>query len=640
MEAAARNQSGSSMNSKKETRKLSQIVGRAFVITAILTLLISVTLSACVVIQKEYDDARDLLIQDVEDINAQLNDDMRDYLIDSSVLMWNDLKSMLENASGASDEITAYLKKDDDIIRFSEANVVDEHGIIIYSSEPANVGYHMASAEGTAAFLSLLDQEDRMSREDVPSPKDGSQPMMYGAVQIDDHHGFIMAGFDQEDLRDAFADKCKDFVQHKHVGQDGSLLVCDEDFTVCASTDDKFNGVSFADLATINGRNVADMESGSFSLTAQDGTYDLTYIVSKYGQHIIGLYPVEEAFRGVGAALSVLLAIEVIVFPGVFLLVYIFLKRRVIKGVVSLNDSLQAIADGDIDEKADVRTSLEFESLSDNINTTVARIRAMAEKEAKMLEDELTYARVIQRAALPAYFPAFPDRKEFGIYASMDAAEMVGGDFYDFFMLSPNELLFLIADVSGDGIPAALFMMSAKSALKTLTETGYSVAEVFTRANRELAGEGERVDMFVTAWMGVLDLATGNLRYVNAGHNPPLVIHEGKASYVAQETDMALCAFDGFSYRQQELTLCPGDRILLYTDGVTEAKNAQRKNYGVERLQNLLSKPISDTDIKESCRITCEAVFEDVAVYAKKKHQPDDVTVLCVSYAGESGEEK
>ena len=455
------------------------------------------------------------------------------------------------------------------------------------------------------------------------------------ALSIEDIGGEL-----DDDLPDPsdekLVEKIMDMVQHKHFGQTGSFLLCDKDLTVCASTDDKYNVMSLAGLTDTGGRNIKDIDSDNFFLTSLDGTYNLTYIDSVYDHYLMVLYPVEEAFEILRSSIISLIVMEAVLFPALFLIVFLFLKRRVINGVIRLNSSLEAIAEGDLNEKADVHSSFEFESLSDNINITVRMIRRMARNETKMLEDEMSYARAIQQSALPQTFPAFPDRQEFGIYASMRAAKEVGGDFYDFYMISLNKLIFLIADVSGKGIPAALFMMSAKSVIKSFTETGLSPAEVFTEANRELSGKGDKVDMFVTAWMGVLDLPTGNLKYVNAGHNPPILIHEGKPDYLDQDPEMAMCAFDGYEYKEQELHLSPGDAVLLYTDGVTEAKNSERKQYREERLQKLLADtfPTVDTDIKGAARKGCEAVLDDVLSYSKDVPQSDDITVLCITYRG------
>lgn len=171
----------------------------------------------------------------------------------------------------------------------------------------------------------------------------------------------------------------------------------------------------------------------------------------------------------------------------------------------------------------------------------------------------------------------------------MLAAKEVGGDFYDFYRLEQNRVAFLVADVSGKGIPAAMFMMTAKTILKDLAESGLAVHEIFTRANEKLCQSNES-GMFVTAWMGILDLDSGRLQYANAGHNPPLLLHQGEEFvYLKSRAGFVLAGMEGMQYRMQELMLEAGDRIFLYTDGVTEATNDAEELYGEDRLRQYMN---------------------------------------------------
>lgn len=167
----------------------------------------------------------------------------------------------------------------------------------------------------------------------------------------------------------------------------------------------------------------------------------------------------------------------------------------------------------------------------------------IAEAESR-IDRELEFARQIQRSSLPSVFPPYPERTDFSIYASMEAAKEVGGDFYDFYLTDSTHLVFLVADVSGKGIPGALFMMRAKTLIKNLAESGRSIEEVFTTANRKLC-ENNEAEMFVTAWMGRLNLETGLLEYVNAGHNPPLLRHKGGTfEYLRTKPNFILAGMD------------------------------------------------------------------------------------------------
>lgn len=277
-----------------------------------------------------------------------------------------------------------------------------------------------------------------------------------------------------------------------------------------------------------------------------------------------------------------------------------------------------------------------------NINATNAAIEAkdlaaeMARAEAR-IEADLSIAKSIQTSALPRMFPPFPDKTEFELFASMNAAKEVGGDFYDFYLLNDSTLGFLIADVSGKSIPGAMFMMTAKTVIKSLAESGLSPAQVFTQANNKLC-EGNEAEMFVTAWLGYLDLKTGLVNAANAGHNPPVLIHNGKAEYLKLRPGFVLAGMEGIKYKEQEIRLEKGDMLYLYTDGVTEAMNNSEDLYGEERLKELLSfgdevpEPSEKNGIAEP---VCEKVLDDVSEFTDGAEQSDDITMLCVRYMGE-----
>ena len=282
-----------------------------------------------------------------------------------------------------------------------------------------------------------------------------------------------------------------------------------------------------------------------------------------------------------------------------------------------------------------------FHIIIRNINATNEAIRAkalaaeMAVEEAK-IEADLSIAKSIQTSALPRTFPPFPGRKDFELFASMNAAREVGGDFYDFYMPGENTLGFLVADVSGKGIPAAMFMMTGKTIIKSLAENGLPPAEVFTAANEKLC-EGNDAELFITAWMGFLDLETGLVRVANAGHNPPVLIRDGKAEYVVLKPGLMLAGMDGMVYKEQTLQLQRGDILFLYTDGVTEAMDAGENQYGESRLQKLLSfggnepEPAGENG---TAGAVCQLVAKDVEAFVQGAEQSDDITMLCIRYLG------
>ena len=251
------------------------------------------------------------------------------------------------------------------------------------------------------------------------------------------------------------------------------------------------------------------------------------------------------------------------------------------------------------------------------------QVRAQRAKEMKMAAD-------IQESAIPRVFPPFPGEKRVDIYANMDTAKEVGGDFYDFYFSGRSKITFLIADVSDKGVPAALFMMRAKTIIKSIAQTGKPVAEVVTEANNALC-EGNGANMFVTAWIGEIDLESGRISYVNAGHNPPIIIRTDEDDdYLRTRPGLVLGAMSGVKYRSQEVTLAPGEAIYLYTDGLTEQTNDQGEMFGEERLLSF----ISFGHFQSETQKILSKVSAQVSAFAANMEQADDRTQLVICYRG------
>jgi len=242
------------------------------------------------------------------------------------------------------------------------------------------------------------------------------------------------------------------------------------------------------------------------------------------------------------------------------------------------------------------------------------------------LQHELDIARAIQMSMLPKKFPAFPDRKEFDIYAEMTPAKEVGGDFYDFFLIDQNHLGFAIGDVSGKGVPAALFMAVCKTVLKTTALKGLPPEECLQQVNRILHLESV-ASMFVTVFYGILDLSSGEIVYCNGGHLPPFKIgKDGTVSAIETTGNLALGVLANTAYKTKTINLDRGDGLFLYTDGITEAMDANSLEYGEERLLNSLQQ--SATNAKD---IT-QTVINSVKTFSAGLAQSDDMTVLALYY--------
>ena len=248
--------------------------------------------------------------------------------------------------------------------------------------------------------------------------------------------------------------------------------------------------------------------------------------------------------------------------------------------------------------------------------------------ESSRLKTELEVANVIQRSLLPPLTEGYPARPELALAASMEPAKEVGGDFYDVFFVDRDRLAFVIADVSGKGIPAAMFMVSSKSLIQNCVRDFPSLAEAVTEVNNGLC-RNNTAEMFVTAWIGVLHIPSGKLTFVNAGHNPPVLVSGGRASFIRSRGGLVLAGMEGVRYREDSLEMKKGDCLYLYTDGVTEAEDRGHGLFGEERLAACLERTAGMTPEE-----IVSGVRKAVSEHAGDFGQSDDITMLCVRYEG------
>ncbi len=319
------------------------------------------------------------------------------------------------------------------------------------------------------------------------------------------------------------------------------------------------------------------------------------------------------------------------------------MKRSIVRPINAIaaaaaeytKDRGAGILDRDHFSSLSIHTGDEIENLSlamadmeRNMAEYVSRITAItAEKER--IGTELALATKIQGAMLPNVFPPFPDRKEFDIYASMDPAKEVGGDFYDFFFVDPDHLCLLIADVSGKGIPAALFMMISKVILQSCAMLGQSSSEILSKANTAICSKNP-MNMFVTAWVGILEISTGTLTAANAGHEYPAVLDpDGRFRLLKDKHGLAIGCMDGVPYREYTLQLEPGAKLFLYTDGVPEATDANLTLYGTDRMLDALN-----ADPGANPKQLLQNVRRAVDGFVRDAEQFDDITMLAIEYRG------
>ena len=321
------------------------------------------------------------------------------------------------------------------------------------------------------------------------------------------------------------------------------------------------------------------------------------------------------------------------------------MKKMLVKPINEIAEAAQAYVDdkrngertGEHFASLNIRTGDEVENLSlimadmeEELGDYVTNLtRVTAEKER--VSTELNMATQIQESMLPTIFPAFPDRPEFDIYAKMDPAREVGGDFYDFFLIDDDHLCMVMADVSGKGVPAALFMMASKILINNLAMVGKSPAEILMAANNAICSNN-RLEMFVTVWLGILEISTGKVTASNAGHEYPALKHRnGKYELVRDKHGLVIGGMPGVRYKEYELDLEPGSTLFLYTDGVPEATDAENNFFGTERMLDALN--VEPDGQPEKVLSNVRAAVDD---FVKDAEQFDDLTMLCMEYKGGS----
>ena len=515
-----------------------------------------------------------------------------------------------------------------------EINVVDDEGMIVNSTEEDVINnYDMNSKAQSKEFVDMLKVQDSFVQEYSPRGKDESVWRKYAAVRLA-NGGFLQVGYDAEQFHKMLNAFVIDVTKDRHVGTDGFVTVLDEQ--LCMVIDNAYAGKHISSIGIVPPEEMLQGKTATalYSADVVDGISDLSaeyMYVFKFveGYCLLAAMPVSEAMFMRDASMLTSIFMQVLIFATLFVFIYILIKRVIINNLQKINNTLGRITKGDLDVTVDVRSNKEFSSLSDDINSTVSTLKRYIAEAAARIDKELEYAKQIQLSALPTNFP---DNETYGIYAQMIAAKEVGGDFYDFYKLSDTTVAFLAADVSGKGIPAAMFMMTAKTIIKDLAESGMAVNDIFTKANEKLC-ENNESGMFVTAWMGILDLTTGNVQFANAGHNPPLLKRaDGTFEYLKTRAGFVLAGMEGVRYRVGELTLNPGDRLFLYTDGVPEATNAENKLYGEDRLLAFMNQNAS----MEATKLL-PALKANIDEFVGEAPQFDDITMLMFDYKPKEG---
>ena len=512
----------------------------------------------------------------------------------------------------------------------TEINCIDKDGIIVATTYPSFLNYDMRSGEQSAEFMVLLDGATEYVQSYQPVSYNARIQRKYGGVVLE-QGGFVQVGYGAERFRQDIDEFVVGVTRNRHVGESGCIIIVDENWNIVS---DRFGNEGKNLDVTGLWIDTASMPENQVFVADVYGQSSYCMYHTTEGYRIVAVMPQSEAALSRNVSVGVTTAMQIVVFAALFIMIFVLVNRLVVKNIYQINDSLSAITKGELDTVVDVRSHVEFDDLSNDINSTVDTLKRYIADAAARIDAELAFAKAIQHSALPSVFPPYPGRKEFDIHATMFTAKEVGGDFYDFYFVDEDTLAFLIADVSGKGIPAAMFMMQSKTLLKSFAESGMPIEQVFTTANEKLC-EGNEAGMFVTAWMGLLNVKTGHVTFANAGHNPPLLRQNGSEFiYHKTRAGFVLAGMEGVRYRKFELQLQPGDTIYLYTDGVTEATNAEEKLYGEQRLLQQLNQHHGD-----SAQTICDAVKTDVDTFVGEAEQFDDITMLCLTWHGPQAEE-
>ena len=446
------------------------------------------------------------------------------------------------------------------------------------------------------------------------------------------------------------------FVMDRH----GHIVISPQTEGVFVATNDETSNPVLAEAAAI----IASGETGIIPVHTEEGDYYLAYApLKKIGWSIATVINQDEILEGgkrIEAYVSKLFKdyndnrenFIILTIMAAFLLFIVTLypiwkvNVKMAKGFAApikvLTDGVQEISDGNLKKKLFIKTGDEIEILAENVNNMTDKLSEYMENLSKTIaqkqriETELSVGTRIQSGMLPNGHNPYPARKDFNLAAMMQPAKEVGGDFYDFYFLDENHLAITVADVSDKGVPAALFMVITKTLLKeNLLFIGdpEKLGKVFEETNDTLVNSNEE-NMFVTVFSGVLDTNTGNFVYVNAGHNPPIIKHDGNCSYLEKADHPVMGAIEGLPYNISKITLQKGDSLFLYTDGVTEAMNTERKLFGEKRLlENLkISFGNAESDINN--------VYAPVKKYSGSAVQSDDITMLEIIYNGSQEERK
>ena len=637
------------MKKNRRKKKITSIVTKWLILAVSVACVLSLGFTYLFLYERTQNDVYDLLEQNSHDL---INDVFRatdEDILYNQVNYYRDIISTAETLN--KEKAIEYFESQAD--ENVELTIINNEGKITASSERSVCGENVLKnkSERFEAPAEILNSYLKEKKETPDITKaisvydtkvlslalDGKRKLYYYGMSLKDWSGVFVYGV-SETMYDSYINsRSEQIATYRHIGREGYYLIIQKSsMYIIGGTGRERFGEKFSypelisdmvDAPTIDENENEKMTSGRMDFYGVPSYYSISGIKDNL---VVAVYPVSEAHESMDRILRYTFAAEIAVFLVLFILIMLLVKKLVINDVHSVNTTLNSITQGDLEAKADVRRTYEFDALSTDINTTVDKLKLLIKEAEERIDEELALAAKIQSSFIPHEFPPFPDRDEFELYASMIPAKEVGGDFYDYFFVDEDHLALVMADVSGKGIPAAMFMVMTKDELRhSVMKHGTDVAEAAREVNLELIKEND-AGLFVTVWLGVLTVSTGHVDYVNAGHEYPAISHAG-GEFVADEDEhsIPLAARKKAKFDAGTFILSPGDILYLYTDGVTEANDSEgemfRRSRMLEALNSDREAPVQDID---------DNVRKAVADFVQDAPQFDDTTTLCLRYKG------
>ena len=563
-----------------------------------------------------------------------LNQDIKFTDIKDELTMFGSLKHIWENILAVNPSIyVIYIGTESGFMLVSEnssetyvkANVMKTSGESYYAHKTA-VWYATAMKEGGTAFTNIYNDAFSPGGAKIIScvrPFYDAQGRFAGVASID----IFIADLYNAIVNLELMEQARAFI----VDGEGKIITLSgtDTMTILSDTD---MGADIASQILAGNTGVSRSDSKIYYAYAPvNGTHWKLCI--SVPESVI-LAPINDTRRKI-AVTTALFAAAFVVMLAVIAVIVRFFAQKVTEPILALRQDIEKISRGNLDYRAEIRSDDEIGDLAQSFNDMAASLKEYMQDfgeivaEQERIGTELDIAAQIQADMLPRIFPPFPDRKEFDIYASMTPAKEVGGDFYDFFMIDDDHLALVIADVSGKGVPAALFMVIAKTLIKNRAQMGGSPGKILSDVNSQLC-EGNDSELFVTVWLGILEISTGKVTASNAGHEYPALRRAGGTyELIRTKNNPMLAVMEGLKFTESEFTLQSGDTLYIYTDGVAEAANSEGKLYGTDRMLEALNR--TQNNSASEILASMKTAVDDFTVNAP---QFDDITMLCLQYFG------